>query len=175
MTRRARAFAFFGLAFVAALVGATILAGYGSSVTGGYGPLRQVVVLRRGLPAARPIGPKQVAAALELRRVPLRFVPPGALRAPADALGLEPIGPAPAGSYLLGAQLRPATADRRRPDFGGANRHPVEIAVSGADALFATGSTSARRLVDVVVTSEPDGPGPGRTYVAAASSSSWRS
>ncbi len=167
MSRRARALAFFGLALAAALVGATILSGYGSRVTGGYGPLRPVVVLRRELPVARPIGPKQVAAALEVRRVPVRFVPPGALRAPGDALGLELRAPAPPGSYLLGAQLRPPGADRRRPELG-AGRHPVEIAVSGADALFADGSTTARRLVDVVVTSEPDGPGPGRTYVAAA-------
>jgi hypothetical protein len=44
----------------------------------------------------------------------------------------------------------------------------VEIAVSGADALLAAGPEAGGRRVDVVVTAEPDGPGPGRTYVAAA-------
>ncbi len=166
MSRRTRAFAFFGLALVAALVGATILAGYGSSVTGGYGPLRPVVVLRKPLQGQGPLGPRETAGALEVRRVPVRFVPPGALADPEEAIGLELRVAAPAGSYLLASQLRPPKRESR-PGIG-AGRHPVEIAVTGADALFATGSSTARRSVDVVVTSEPDGPGPGRTYVAAA-------
>src|SRR5262249_29457571 len=68
-------------------------------------------------------------------------------------------------SYLLAAQLRPPRPPRR-PGLGG-GRHPVEISVSGADALLTLGRAAGRR-VDVVVTAEPDGPGPGRTYVAAA-------
>jgi Flp pilus assembly protein CpaB len=43
----------------------------------------------------------------------------------------------------------------------------VEITVSGGEALLAGGSPPGSR-VDVVVTSEPNGSGPGRTYVAAA-------
>ena len=45
MKRRSRALAFLALALVSAAAGAAIVAGYGSSVAGGYGPLRQVVVL----------------------------------------------------------------------------------------------------------------------------------
>ncbi|HXS46146.1 MAG TPA: hypothetical protein VN756_01640, partial [Solirubrobacterales bacterium] len=50
----------------------------------------------------------------------------------------------------------------------GGGRRPVEIAVSGAGALLATGVAQSGSNVDVVVTSEPTGAGPGRTYVAAA-------
>jgi len=165
MSRRARAATFLALALFAAAAGAAIVAGYGSSVARGYGPLRRVVVVEADLPPGTPIGPRQVASRLGVRRVPARFVPAGALSVPADALGLVPRGPAPAGSYLLTAQLR---APRRaaRPGLGG-HRRPVEIAVSGADALLALGRAERGR-VDVVVTSEPAGPGPGRTYVAAA-------
>jgi Flp pilus assembly protein CpaB len=165
MSRRARAALFFALALFAAGAAAAIVAGYGSSVARGYGPLRPVVVLEAGLPAGRPIGPREIASRLEVRRVPERFVPAGALAVPDDALGLVPLGPAPAGSYLLASQLRPPRRPRRPGLAGG--RRPVEISVSGADALLALGRASGSK-VDVVVTTEPDGSGPGRTYVAAA-------
>ncbi len=122
-------------------------------------------MIEAGLPAGRPIGPDDVASRLGVRRVPVRFVPAGALAVPGDALGLVPRGPAPAGSYLLAAQLRPPR-HARRPGLAG-DRRPVEIAVSGADALAAVGGGAGAK-VDVVITSEPNGSGPGRTYVAAA-------
>ncbi len=50
----------------------------------------------------------------------------------------------------------------------GKGRRPVEISVSGADALLVAGPAPAGARVDIVVTTEPTGPGPGRTYVAAA-------
>jgi Flp pilus assembly protein CpaB len=165
MSRRTRAAIFLALAVLAAAAAAAIVAGYGSSVTRGYGPLRPVVVLEAGLPGGRPIGPQEVASSLAVRRVPERFVPAGALSVPADALGLAPRGPAPAGSYLLAGQLRPPRP-ARRPGLRG-DRRPVEISVSGAGALLALGRQAGSR-VDVVVTAEPSGPGPGRTYVAAS-------
>jgi Flp pilus assembly protein CpaB len=167
MRRRGRAVAFLLLALIAAAAAAAIADGYGSSVARGYGPLRPVVVVGSGLPAGRRIGPRQVGAALTVRRVPERFVPSGALASPAEALGLVPRTALPAGSYLLTAQLA-ATASReqRSPGLPG-GRRPVEIAVSGAGALLAAGPSPARMKVDVVVTGETDGSGSGRTYVAA--------
>jgi hypothetical protein len=47
-------------------------------------------------------------------------------------------------------------------------RRPVEIAVGGAGALLSAGPAPGGAKVDVIVTSEPAGAGPGRTYVAAA-------
>lgn len=168
MSRRARAAVFLALALLAAAVAAAIADGYGSSVARGYGPLRPVVVLTRVLRPGRPLGPEEVAAALEVRRVPMRFVPPGALVSPSDALGLAPASAIPAGSYLLAAQLRPPHRRNAEPTLLGGRRRPVEISVSGAEALLAAGVTPPGTKVDVVVTTEPTGPGPGRTYVAAA-------
>jgi Flp pilus assembly protein CpaB len=168
MSRRLRAVAFLGLALLAAGMAAAIADGYGSRVAGGFGPLRPVVVLTAGLPAGKPIGPGELSGALERRRVPARFVPAGALTTPAAALGLAPTAALPPGSYLLAAQLRASRGGTPTSDGLRDGRAPVEISVSGADALFAGGSARPGRRVDVVVTSEPSGPGPGRTYVAAA-------
>jgi len=167
MRRRRRAAAFFVLALLAAAVAAAIADGYGSRVARGYGPLRPVVVLTRSLRPGGPLGPDELSAALEVRRVPARFVPAGALVSPQEALGLAPVSPLPAGSYLLAAHLRPPRPHRPRvPALG--DRRPVEISVSGADALLAVSAPASGTKVDVVVTTEPSGAGPGRTYVAAA-------
>ena len=167
MKRRVRAGVLFLLAMLAAALAAAIANGYGSSVARGYGPLRPVVVLAQDLEAGEPIGPSEIAA-LAVRRIPSRFVPPGTLAAPEEALGLAPVAAMPAGSYLLAAQLRPPR--RRGPgDAGlGGGRRPVEVSVSGAEALLAAGPAPAGTKVDIVVTTEPSGSGSGRTYVAAA-------
>ncbi|HET6571281.1 MAG TPA: SAF domain-containing protein [Solirubrobacterales bacterium] len=166
MSRRRRALLFLLAALLAAAAAATIADGYGAGSNRGYGPLRPVVVVERALAPGRRLGAAAVASSLALRRVPLRFVPPGALAAPQEALGLIARAPLPAGSYLLGAQLGVARKERGRGRLG-RGRRPVEIAVSGAGALLATGPSPAGSKVDVVVTSEPGGSGPGRTYVAA--------
>lgn len=168
MSRRGRAVAFLLLALVAAAIAAGIANGYGSSIAQGYGALRPVVVLGAGLPAGEPIGPRELSSALEVRRVPVRFVPPGALAAPGDALGLAPKTALPAGSYLLAAQLRPPGHGGAATAGLGGDRRPVEITVSGAGALLATGPASTGAPVDIVVTEEPTGSGPGHTYVAAS-------
>ena len=168
MSRRGRATAFLLFALVAAAVGAAMLRGYGSSVVHGYGPLRQVVVLDAAIGAGKVVGPGRLAKAISVRRVPRRFIPAGALAAPEEALGLVAKTALPAGSYLLASQLRPPRQGRRRVPGLGNGRHPVEISVSGADALLATGAAPSGARVDVVVTTEPSRPGPGRTYVAAA-------
>jgi Flp pilus assembly protein CpaB len=168
MSRRARAAAFLVLALLAAALAAGIADGYGSRVAQGYGPLRSVVVAARRLPAGRALGPREVSGALEQRRVPDRFVPAGALVAAGEAFGLAPRATIPAGSYLLAAQLQAPRAARRPGRLLGGDRSPVEIAVSGAEALLAAGPAPHGAKVDVVVTTEPAGSGPGRTYVAAA-------
>lgn len=166
MSRRVRAGAFLLLALLAAALAAAIADGYGSSIARGYGPLRQVVVVERDLRAGEPIAPGEVAVALGVRRVPARFVPAGALSRPREALGLAPVSELPASSYLLAAQLR---APRQRGAAGAGldgDRRPVEVPVSGAEAMLAAEPTATRTKVDVVVTTEPTGAGPGRAYVA---------
>ena len=168
MSRRMRAFAFLLLALTAAVLAAGIADGYGSSVARGYGPLRSVVIAARELERGKPLLPADVSGALELRRIPARFAPPGALEVPEDALGLVPVAPVLAGSYLLATQLRPpGRTDSAGPALGH-QRHPVEIGVTGAEALLSTGAAGGGAKVDVVVTTEPSGTGRGRTYVAAS-------
>jgi Flp pilus assembly protein CpaB len=167
MSRRGRAIAFLLPALLAAAAAAAIADGYGSSVARGYGPLRPVVVLGARLPAGKPIDSEEVGSALAVRRVPERFVPPDALADPAEALGLVARTILPAGSYLQAGQLRLPRRRGAGERALGRGRRPVEIAVSGAGALLAAGPAPEGARVDVVVTSEPNGPGPGRTYVAA--------
>jgi Flp pilus assembly protein CpaB len=167
MSRRRRALGFLLLALLAAAAAAAIADGYGARAVRGYGSLRPVVVLAADIAAGQRIGPRQIGSDLELRRVPERFAPPGALVAPGEALGLVARAPLPAGSYLLDAQLGVGRREKGGASRLGGGRRPVEIAVSGADALLSTGPASGS-TVDVVVTSEPVGAGSGRTYVAAA-------
>ena len=56
----------------------------------------------------------------------------------------------------------------RRVPASVSGRRPVEIAVSGAEALLVGGADPVGRAVDVVVTTEPAGSAAGHTYVAAA-------
>lgn len=163
MSRRRRSLGFLLAAGLAAAVAAAIADGYGESVARGYGELRPVVIATEDLPAGKPVDP----GALELRRVPVRFAPPGALGSSDEAVGLETAAVVPAGSYLLVAQLRAPRAPDRLGGALGGGRRPVEIAVSGADALLVTGGQPVGSAVDVVVTTEPNGAGDGRTYVAA--------
>jgi Flp pilus assembly protein CpaB len=117
----------------------------------------------------RPIDAVSLSKLLEVRRVPARFVPPGTLPIAEAALGRAPAAPIPAGSYVLAAQLRaPGARKGSRGLRLAEGRRPVEIAVSGGEALLAGGGSPLGSVVDVVVTAEPGGLGPGRTYVAAA-------
>jgi Flp pilus assembly protein CpaB len=167
VSRRARAIGFGIAALLAAIVAGTIADGYGDSVARGYGALRPVVVAAEQLPAGKQLDPTAAEEDLEVRQVPVRFVPAGALRDPAEALGLVPAAPIPGGAYLLAAQLRPPRSDAPGPRLA-AGRRPVQIAVSGAEALAVGGADPVGSPVDVVVTAEPDDGGSGHTYVAAA-------
>jgi Flp pilus assembly protein CpaB len=168
VSRRTRAIVFLVLALATAALAAGIADSYGSRVASGYGPLRQVVVAAQGLDEDRVLRPADIAGGLESRRVPARFVPAGALRDPREALGLAPTVALTPGSYLVDSQLRPPRNARDATVSLGPERRPVEISVSGIEALPATGSAMAGRKVDVVVTTEPSASGAGRTYVAAA-------
>jgi Flp pilus assembly protein CpaB len=168
VSRRTRAIAFLVLALATAVLAAGIADSYGSRVASGYGPLRQVVVATRGLEEGQVLGPRDVANDLQSRRVPVRFVPAGALRDPREALGLAPAVELDPGSYLIAGQLQPPEDAGGGVISLGRERRPVEISVSSAEALLATGMATPGARVDVVVTTEPSANGAGRTYVAAA-------
>ncbi len=96
-------------------------------------------------------------------------MPAGTLAFPAQAVGRVAAAPIPPGAYLLAAQLTDPGRERRSSgaslDDG---REPVQISVTGAEALAATGHDPQGTRVDVIVTSEPGpGGGRGRTRLAA--------
>jgi Flp pilus assembly protein CpaB len=167
MSRRARAIAFGLAALVAAVIAGTIADGYGDSVARGYGALRPVVVASAQIAPGKALDPDAVESDLQVRQIPTRFVPPGALSDPTEALGLVPAAAISSGAYLLASQLRPPRAEPRGPRLA-AGRRPVQIAVSGAEALAIGGADPVGSRVDVVITTEPGDGGSGRTYVAAA-------
>ncbi len=167
MTRRSRAAIFALGALACAALAASLANGYRDRVSDQYGPLRGVAVAVRDLPAGQLLGPQELHDAIVVRRVPARFVPAGAIARPADALGRAPAAPIPVGAYVLDAQLQvPQPAGGAAPHLG-EGRQPVQIAVSGAEALTLDGPAEGT-LVDVVVSEEPHGlDGKSRTYVAA--------
>src|SRR5262249_40517639 len=165
-SRRGRAAAFLVAALACAAAAAAIAGDYGASVASQYGALRPVLVAAEELPARSPIDPADTRRTLAVRRVPARFLPPDALASVDGAVGREPSAAIPAGSYLPASELRaPGHRHPKRPSLG-ANRRPVEIEVSGAAALAATGENPEGSRVDVVVTSEPNTGGSGRPFVA---------
>lgn len=166
MNRRARAIAFALAALACAALAASIAGGYRSGIEAQLGELRPVVVASRAIDAGEMLDSGVVRRSLTVRRVPSRFVPPGSLRRPAEAIGLRPQAPIPAGSYLLAAQLavpQPEAASAPRLHKG---RRAVEVQVQGAAALQLGGPAEGAR-VDVVVAEQPGPSGTGRTYLAA--------
>jgi Flp pilus assembly protein CpaB len=169
MSRRVRAIAFGCTALACAGLAAAMAGGYRQDIQSELGPLRSVVVARARIPAHRAIPANRIDELLDTRRVPERFAPAGALAIPDQAAGRAPVAAIPAGSYVLAAQLRDPGGDPRPEDHAplGPGRRPVEISVSGAEALAVGGTDPTGARVDVVVTTEPGAAGRGRTYVAA--------
>jgi Flp pilus assembly protein CpaB len=168
VSHRARALSFAAAAAICGGLAASAAGGPAGGLEAQLGELRPVVVATRALPPGRPLSRRAVRRALEVRRVPERFLPPDALGDPAQALGRAPAAPIPAGGYLVGSQLEaPRAEEDDPPPRLEAGRRPVEIAVAGAGALAELGRGPR---VDVIVTSEPGpGGGAGRTYVAVRS------
>jgi Flp pilus assembly protein CpaB len=166
MRRRGRAIAFASAAAVCAGLAAAATGRPDPDLAGQGGELRDVLVAARPLEARELLGAARLRDAVEVRRVPERFVPADALASAAQVAGRRPAVTIPAGGYVLSSELvapRPSSSPRPEADPG---YRPVEITVTGAEAL-ASGQSSEPR-VDVVVTSEPGpGGGAGRTYVAA--------
>jgi Flp pilus assembly protein CpaB len=163
---RARAIGFASAAAVCAGLAAAASGRPAPDLAGQGGELRDVLVAARPLEARDRLAAAELRDAVEVRRIPERFVPADALASPTAIAGRRPAVAIPAGGYVLSSELaapRSSPSDRPEADPG---HRPVEITVTGAGAL-ASGTPAARR-VDVVVTTEPGpGGGAGRTYVAA--------
>jgi Flp pilus assembly protein CpaB len=149
-------------ALVAGGLGIALVSGYSASVSESYGALRPVVVVTRTIAAGELISPKLVGRRTEIRQVPLRFMPAGAVTVPLQASGYEARTPLPAGSYLTRSSLQIPGRDRPQGPRIGRGRLPVELTVSGAGVLEGGG-----KRVDVLVTTEGRIGGQGKTRVVA--------
>jgi Flp pilus assembly protein CpaB len=158
---------FVAAALVCAGLAATVAGRYRSGVAAQYGGLRPVVVASAELPAGQPIGRAEAERALAVRRVPTRFVPPGALRRPLEALGRAPAATVPAGAYVLDSQLVVPGPGPSPSTGAGPGRRPVQVSIAGAEALTFGGAAPEGSRVDVVVAERPGLGRRGRTYVAA--------
>jgi Flp pilus assembly protein CpaB len=166
MSRRGRAIAFASAAAVCAGLAAAATGRPDPDLAGQGGELQDVLVAARPLAARQRLAAARLHDAVEVRRIPERFVPGDALASPAEVAGRRPAVAIPAGGYVLSSELvAPRARASARPEADPGHR-PVEITVTAAGTL-ASGQAASRR-VDVVVTSEPGpGGGAGRTYVAA--------
>ena len=99
--------------------------------------------------------------------------PAGTLASPAQAVGRAAAATIPPGAYVLAAQLTDPGSERHSPDASlDDGREPVQISVTGAEALAALAHDPQGSRVDVVVTTEPGpGGGRGRTGLRLAASS----
>jgi pilus assembly protein CpaB len=116
-----------------------LIASYVSDVSKQVGPMTQVLVLRRALPAYQAV----TAADLGFTSVPQKWAPANALRAPAEALNLIATSPLPVGTYLeQGVLTQPPLLQPGSEEIA----IPVD-AESGVGGQITQGS-----LVDIIAT-----------------------
>lgn len=164
-SRRRRAVLLLALALAAGGLAASQVRSSVEEVESRVGVPVSVVVAEEDIGPGARFDPGKLERMLAVRDVPERFVPPGALGSPEEALGLRSAVPIAADSYVTAGHLdtgvgRAATGPPLAP-----GERVVEIAVAGGDALASTGPGG---LVDVVITTGAD-TGGGRSYVALQS------
>lgn len=154
MTRRRRAALLLGLALVLGTLAASDVARREAAVREQLGPAVPVVVARRALLAGRRVR----AADLAVRRVPARWVLPGAVAAPEDLVGRRLAAPVPEGGAVtpfgLAASASPGAVLR-------AGERAAEVVASGRLADVVPGAR-----VDVLVTRDAGSDGGGGAELA---------
>jgi pilus assembly protein CpaB len=154
--RRRRAFILLALALLCGWLAASDVRGTERRSRASLGPMATAVVASQDLPAGKPIAKGQLA----LRTVPAQFLPPDAIAATADAVGLRAAVPLPRGTYLTASMLG-SGGDAPGPSLAPGER---ALAVTAAGSVTALGAPGNR--VDVLVTTGARGSGRGRTYLA---------
>jgi pilus assembly protein CpaB len=156
---RRRAAATLALALLSGWIAASDVRSRERRVKAGIGEFAPALVAHADLKA----GQRVRGTDLELRRLPVRFLPPDALRSTADALGLRAAVPIPHGAYVTASALATPN-DSQDTDAAalapGERALDVTVSNTGADEL---GGPGAR--VDVLVTTGRDGSA-GRTNLA---------
>jgi pilus assembly protein CpaB len=158
--RRSRGLALLGAAAACAGIAASSVNRYTNDVHAQVGPLAPVLQANAHLRAGTPITADTAARRFDVQRVPVRYVPPGALASPSEAVGYRLAVQLEPRDYVTARSLLAGSAERNGADPGG---RTVEVAVAGAASLG--DSLQPGTHVDVLITTDR-GSGPGRTYVA---------
>jgi pilus assembly protein CpaB len=156
MTRRRRAILLLGLALTLGGLAAADVSRREAALAHRLGPAVGVVVARQALAP----GDRIAADRLEVRRIPARYAPAGALGSLGEAVGTRVSAAIPAGGYLTFGALGGGP--------GGAGGLPLrpgeriaDLTAAGPADLIAPGSR-----VDVLVTRDPAHGGAGQTQLA---------
>jgi len=157
MTRRRRAVLLIGLALLLGGLAASDVARREAAISRQLGPDTPVVVARGDL----PVGARLTSQRLAVRRVPARYAPAAAARAPSELLGQRTAVPVASGGYLstndlAGAGGAPAPGAPVR-----AGERVADVVASGSPELIQPGGH-----VDVLVTRESDRGDGGSTTLA---------
>jgi pilus assembly protein CpaB len=154
MTRRRRAALLLGLALVLGTLAASDVARREAVVRSKLGPAVPVVVARHPLLAGRRVTPKDLA----LRRVPARWVLPGAVASAGALVGRRLAAPVPAGGavtpYALAVTASPGAVLRR-------GERAADVVAAGRPADVVPGAR-----VDVLVTRDAGEAGDGGAGLA---------
>jgi len=157
VSRRRRAILLLGLAMLLGGLAASDVARREAAIARQLGPDTPVVVARGDLPA----GVRLTAQRLAVRRVPTRYAPAAAARAPADLLGQRTSVPVAAGAYLSTTELAGAGGDPAPGAPVRRGERVADVVASGSPQLIQPGGH-----VDVLVTREGDHDAGGGTLLA---------
>lgn len=163
-SRRRRAILLLALALAAGGLAASQVRSSVEEVEARVGASVPVLVAEEDIGAGARFDPGKLDGMLGIREVPERFVPPGSLGSPDEALGLRAAVPISAESYITAGHLETGVGRSPTGPALGTGERVVEVAVAGGEALAATGPGG---LVDVVVTTGAETG--GRSYVALQS------
>jgi pilus assembly protein CpaB len=143
LTRRRRAAVLLGLALVLGTLSATHMARREAALEAQLGPLTEVVVARRDLPAGRTLE----LSDLGVRSLPARYSPPGELAFAAALAGQKLAVPVAAGAPVTGDLLvrRPLTPE----SVVERGQRAVDVIATGSPQAVIAGAR-----VDVLVTTE---------------------
>jgi pilus assembly protein CpaB len=157
VTRRRRALLLIGLALLLGGLAASDVARREAAIARQLGPDTPVVVARGDLPA----GSRLTTQRLAVRRVPARYAPAAAARAPGELLGQRVAVPVASGGYLSTNDLAGAGGAAPPGAPVRAGERVADVVASGPPALVQPGGH-----VDVLVTRESDHGDGGSTTLA---------
>ncbi len=156
MTRRRRGILLLGLALLLGGLAASDVARRESALHRELGPLIPVVVARTELPK----GARLTQARVAVRRLPSRFVSPGAFSSPAELAGLRTAIAIPAGGFLSATALDDGSPEPSGPPIRPGERI-AEVVAAGRPDLVVPGAR-----VDVLVSRDQGDGAQGRTVLA---------